>query len=292
MDTLKIILFDEDKLTQTIMESYLKELTFECSLEKYNEFNPAIINDFDCFKVVIVNINNSNSDLIEQIQALTRNKQNKFIIISSINSTDLQVKTLRAGCTDFLIKPIVKSDFIYSIQSIYNKKYRTSNNKANHMVYTAVSFNEFSGKTFFLTNLAQALSSYDKTLLIDCNIPNNVSAFIKNSSLNNSDILPDIKQYKNSNLFLYHNINFSEINFSELKKFFNYILIDYNKILDNKSLLQKNINRIFIISLPENTNIIEQQNKFEYIISLNINTSLVINRYNNRYISLIENFQK
>ncbi len=291
MNTLKILLFDEDKLTQTIVESYLKELTFECPLEKYNEFNPAVINDFDCFKVIIVNINSLNTDLIEKINVLSKNKQNKFVIISSIDSTDLQVRALRAGCADFLIKPIVKPDFIYSIQTLYNRNFRPFNPSPDCRIFTAVSFEEQTGKTFFLTNLAEALSLHEKTLLIDCNAESNTSLYIKNSLLNSSDFQINIKQYKKSNLFLYYNANFSDIDFKELKKYFSYILIDYNKIMNNEMLFKKYTDRNFILITPENTNISENKKMLGHISSLNINTDLIINRYNNKYISFVENFQ-
>ncbi len=287
MEELKILLFDEDKLTQTIIESYLKELTFECSLEKYSSFSESIINEFDGLKVIIVNINGSNKNLTEKISSLSSDKKNKFIIISSDGSTDLQVKSLRAGCCDFLIKPLIKSDFIYAIQTIYNKNFRNIDFLNSSRIFTAVSFDFQTGKTFFLINLAMALR--EKTLIINLNPADDIFSYIKNSSLTETEQYKNIKRYKNSDLFIADNLD--KQNLKELKKHFKYILIDYNEILKDTSGIMNETDRVFVLITPKNT-ISKDTNKYKNLLSLNKNINLIINKYDKKYSDFIESFQQ
>lgn len=280
MEALKILLFDEDKLTRTIIESYLKDLTFDCVLEKYNEFNEAIIQENDDFKVIIVNVNGSNNNLPEKIARFSNNKKNKFIIISSDNSTDLQVRALRAGCSDFLLKPLVKQDFIYAIRNLYNLTGQ-SGSKKSAKVISAVSFEQKAGKTFFLLNLSKALSSENKVLFLDYN--NGVYSFIKNSNYSDEPI----KQYKTSNLFIM--TPHTEFNTADLKKSFDYILIDYNfKTNDDLLKLCKESDFLFVILTHKEPNLKAIKN---FLTVSDKTTKLIINKYNKKFDNIIKKYQ-
>ena len=56
MEEIVILVFDEEELTKTLIESYLKEATFPYKLEKYNVYDESFINDYNGNKIIIVNI--------------------------------------------------------------------------------------------------------------------------------------------------------------------------------------------------------------------------------------------
>ena len=282
METLKILLFDEDKLTRTIIESYLKDLTFDCVLEKYNEFNEAIIQENDDFKVIIANVNGSNNDLPERIAKISSNRKNKFIIISNDNSTDLQVRSLRAGCSDFLLKPLVKSDFIYAIRNIYNSTGKAGTKKSAKVI-SAVSFEEKAGKTFFLLNLAKAVSSENKVLFLDCN--KSIYNFINKS--NCSDENNNIRQYKTSNLYIMTPKTAPDT--TELKKTFDYIFPDFNfKTNDDLLRLCQESDRIYIILTHKEPDIKAIKN---FLAVSDTTTKIIINKYNKKFDNIIKKYQ-
>lgn len=282
MDTLKILLFDEDKLTRTIIESYLKDLTFDCVLEKYNEFNEAIIQENNDFKVIIANVNGSNNDLPERIAKISSNKNNKFIIVSNDNSTDLQVRSLRAGCTDFLLKPLVKQDFIYAIRNIYNSTEKSGTKKCAKVI-SAVSFEEKAGKTFFLLNLAKALSTENKVLFVDYN--KSIYNFINKS--NCSDENNNIRQYKTSNLYIM--TPKTALDTTELKKSFDYIFPDYNfKTNDDLLKLCNESDFLYAILTHKKPDIKAIKN---FLTVSDKTTKIIINKYNKKFDNIIKNYQ-
>ena len=74
MNNVSILIFDEEELTKTLVESYLKELTFPFELKKYDEFDEQLIPK-DGYKIIIVNIGRSNLHLLDKISELSRDKK-------------------------------------------------------------------------------------------------------------------------------------------------------------------------------------------------------------------------
>ena len=96
-DRISIILFDDEEVTKTLVESYLNEITFHFNFINFAELDENLIPSDDNKKIIIVNINKSNSKNIEILDKIAHNKNNKLIIISYDKSTDMQVKALRCG---------------------------------------------------------------------------------------------------------------------------------------------------------------------------------------------------
>ncbi len=57
MGSVKIVIFDEEELTQTLVENYLKELIFPFKYEKYSEFAPELIDNEEENQIIILHIN-------------------------------------------------------------------------------------------------------------------------------------------------------------------------------------------------------------------------------------------
>ena len=97
-----IVLFDEEELTKTLIETYLKDLSFNFEVLKFNEFDETLIPATDEKKIIIANVSQINKDVFSSISKLSKSKNNLFIMISYDKSADLQVKSLRNGAKDFL----------------------------------------------------------------------------------------------------------------------------------------------------------------------------------------------
>ena len=158
MDNVDIIIFDEEDITGTLIESYLKGLTFDCNLQKYSSFNPDLLIDDGILKIVIVNLNINDFDIFNKISEYSNNKKIKFIAASYDSSANIQVKAFRAGAKDFLLKPLIKNDFVNSLNSVYDKYIRTSTSEIQGKIYTAVSNKNGDGNTSFLVNTAKEIA--------------------------------------------------------------------------------------------------------------------------------------
>ena len=168
MDEVKILIFDEEELTITLIEKYLNEVIFPFKLEKYSVFNSKLINEFEN-QIVIFNLNKFNLDCLESISKLSKRENVKFIAISYDFCTDIQVKAIKAGVSDYLIKPIIKQDFIYCINQIHKNVFMNSESRNNNQIYSVISMKENEGKTTFTINIAKETAdlSNKNVLIID-----------------------------------------------------------------------------------------------------------------------------
>lgn len=309
MANVKLLIFDEEDLTKTLAESFCQDLSFICGIEKYNEFSAALIEDVKEDKIIIVNVNKLNSDILKSISKLSVNKKNNFIVISYDNSTDLRVQALRAGARDLLSKPLIKHDFIYCIQKIYKINILQKNKINSAKVYTASSKEPGEGKTLFLINLAKELAdmSGEKVLLIDFNNSLDDISFLLNIEIvynanyyfnnindeNTAKLLSCLPRYKNSSLYIMANgfirnendkLNIQKFDesLSLLKKKFKYIFIDRN-MADGK--INDNVIRmsdvVFYLMPPATAESINVQADLGCFYS-NKKVRLVINKYENR----------
>lgn len=250
-----IVLFDEEELTKTLIESYLQEVTFPFSVLKFNEFDANLIPNTEEKKIIIVNVNKTNSKILAEIGKLTQNKNNLFLLISYDKSADLQVNALRTGAKDFLFKPIIQSDFINTITKIYKSFIMQNDVNVSAKVYSVLSVERAVGKTFFAFNLAKELADLtkEKVLIIDfnnnlndlfsildMNITYNTPYFVNKTTPENAkELFSMLPKYKNSSLYIMGNGTLrnseSKVNdmkiasfYNEVKKHFKYIIVDNN----------------------------------------------------------------
>lgn len=277
MDTIvQIILFDEEDLSKTLIESYLKEVTFSYKVAKFNEFQPALIPNDNDKKIIIVNVNKTNSKILSEISKLSQNKNNLFLLISYDKSADLQVNVLRTGAKDFLFKPLIQADFINSLMKIYNTEIKKNTDNSKSIVYSILSVEPSVGKTTFCFNLAYELAelSKEKVLLIDFNndindlnsiidiqISVNTPYFVnKLTNENEKELLSKIPRYKKSSLYVMANGNYrsSETtvdvlkipNFLEIvKKHYKFIImdVDFASVEQTDELVRKSDLSYFVI---------------------------------------------
>ena len=318
MDELRILVFDDEELTKTLIESYLKELTFPYTLEKYNDFDESFICDDNLNKIIIVNINKYNISVLDSISKLSQFKKNKFVLISNDNSTDLNVKSLRAGAQDFLPKPLVKSDFVYVIQKIYKKEFMEYSKSSNGKIYTAISVERGMGKTTFLINLAKEIAdaSGEKVLLIDFNndindlsfllnvdITYNTIHYMNNMTQENADnLLSKVSKYKNSSLYVMANgflrkggekISVRNIDsvLNILKQHYKYIFLDLDP---NEDAVERELVRLsdyVFVMMNSLISSLEKLKTFIEVIYKSKNIRLVLNKYEQKNVEKLEEIQ-
>ena len=320
MDKVNFIIFDEEEITKTLVESYLKELTFSYQIQKFNEFDESVFWDNGLYNIVIVNISKNNLSVLEKIEEFSKNKKNKFIVVSNDNSTDLHVKVLRVGAKDFLMKPLKKSDFLYSIQTIYKVEImNTPQKKSNSTIFVATSLDKGTGKTTFVINLAKELAdaSGEKVLLIDFNnttndisflldvdILMNTSSYInKLTNENAPKLLSKLARYQKSNLYVMANgfthTEDSKVDvrnvynaFQILKEHFKYIVIDLDK--ENEKLRDEvvaNSDVVWVLTNPSLQAFEKIKAKIDSSI-LRKNVRVVLNKYEKKYETSLESFQE
>ncbi len=250
---IQLIIFDEEELTKTLIESYLQECDIKCKILKFPQYEEGLIPNDDNEKIIIVNINKTIAKNLENLSKIAHNRNNKLITISYDKSADIQVKAIRAGADEFLYKPIVKSEFINAVQRIKKEANKNKDKKMASKIYSVVSAEHGVGKTFFAVNLAYELAklSKERVLLLDFNnsltdVFQILNINVKYSTMqyinllteeNASKALGKLVHYNDSSLYILgtgivsnseNDIDAKSLeNFiSIIKKYFRYIIID------------------------------------------------------------------
>ena len=318
MEEIRILIFDEEELTKTLIESYLKELTFPFKLEKYNSYEEDFVKNVSEHKIIIVNINKYNISILKSIEELSKDKKNKFIIVSYDNSTDLHVKSLRAGAQEFLLKPLVKADFVYALQKIYNKEIMEFKKNLNGKVYTAVSVEKGMGKTTFLINLAKEIAdaSGEKVLLIDFNNDINDLSFLLNIDIvyntihymnnlteeNADQLLSKVTSYKKSSLYVMANgflrkggekISVRKIDdvLNILKRHYKYIFLDIDPTDDKLERELVRLSDYVFVMMNSMISSLEKLKNFLEIMYKSKNVKLILNKYETKNVEKLEEIQ-
>ncbi len=302
-----IFLFDDELVTKTLVESYLSEITFSYEFAYFTEFDANIIPSDDTKKIIIININKTITKNIEILKKIAHNRNNKLIIISYDKSTDVQVKALRCGAKDFLIKPLIKSEFLNSLQKIYYNEINIKDKNMQSKIYSVISITKGVGKTFFALNLAKQLAQLtkEKVLLVDFN--NNLTdifqilrqtvyyttiQYVNTLNEENApEMLSQLIKYQDTSLHILGTGMCSNVNqeieesqistfFSILKKYFKYIIIDNDSSLGTADeVITNNADFVYLVIEPsfamaENTDSAVMQLKLK-----DKNVRVILNKY-------------
>ena len=275
---ISIILFDDEEVTKTLVESYLSEITFSYNFVNFTDFDEVLIPSDDNKKIIIVNINKTILKNIEILYKIAHNKNNKLVIISYDKSTDIQVKALRCGAKDFLFKPLIKSEFLNSLQKIYYDEINVKDKIMGSKIYSVISVTKGVGKTFFVLNLAKQLAkqSGEKVLIVDFN--NNLTDIFQILNMevhyttiryvnemtneNAAQMLSKLVNYGDVPLYILGTGMCSNINqslndnhlsnfFSILKNYYKYIIIDNDSSLGKSDeIIINNADFVYLIIEP------------------------------------------
>ncbi len=275
-NTVNIFLFDDEKITHTLIESYLSDVTFSYNLLVFDNVNTEEVLKYqDSLNIIIANVSLSDNEILDKLVILKQNKNNHIIIISYEASTDINVKAMRFGAEDFLLKPVVKQDFIYAVQKIY-QEFLKNKSSASSSILTVLSAREGEGKTTFIINLAEELSSVsgeevlivdfnnsirDVSMMLNLDISYSLPWFIDNIKDNNQDeIFDKAIKYSDSLVSIVasgmlgvkkftKDISKLDFFFKKAKERYRYILVDLNPDLEeyNAHVLNKLSDSIYIL---------------------------------------------
>ena len=274
---IKILIFDQDDLSRTLIENYLKECDFPYEICRYNEFDKALIKGELSYKFIFMDVSKRNISVLDDVKILSTNPKNIFFIISSELSTDIYVKALRSGAKEYLRKPLAKAEFLTAIKNQYKKEMLAPVKDDKSKIIAVTSYERGCGKTFFSINIARELAGItrERVLLIDFNDNlNNVTFsldidpvldtnyYIQNINENNAKMLfSKVFNYKKSSLYIISNglykssgtrLAFDNVQnfFNQAKKYFKYIVVDVNLSLDvtNETIFNNSDIIFYIIS--------------------------------------------
>ncbi|MGM9993242.1 MAG: CpaE family protein [Candidatus Avigastranaerophilus sp.] len=279
---IQFLIFDEDELSGTLIENYLKDVKFPFEIYKFNKFDKSKIKNDDLFyKFIFINITKRDFDILDDISICSTNSKNIFFMMSSEPTTDLYIKVLRAGTKEFLRKPLEKDSFLAAVKNNYReemiKDEKTKKRGAKIIAVTSLEKN--CGKTFSAINIASELAYVvkDRVLLMDFNENlNNVTFslnidqkhdthyYIDNITEENAGkILLEVYKYKDLPLYIMSSCmykaqrnkiltadNFQ--NFLDIvKRYFRYIVIDVNNDIEiTTKAIFGNTDMIFYLITP------------------------------------------
>ena len=211
----KIVILENDKDSAEIIKSYLSEIEGVETDKLFDNYDEGVTYSIETKPhIVLLALSNDIEQSKSMIQKLS--SQNINVIVLSANyTTNLVIQTLRAGAKDFLSKPLIKKDFIASINKYNNEDKKIINNSN---IISIFSNKGGIGKTAIATNLAVefARQTREKVVLVDLNLPlGDVTTFInikpsisitsavENATHNGAEaVLNACKQYKDTSLYV------------------------------------------------------------------------------------------
>lgn len=309
---IQTVIIDTEAQSIELLKLYLKEL---------EEFHLAgeyvdIVSGYNAIlesrpSIVIIDISKKTElalDIINKIS--TNHKTCKIVITSSDYSTDLIIKAMRAGAREFLPKPVIKEDFVNSLNKLKEQisGFHSENKKCR--VITTFSNKGGIGKTAIATNLALELANMTKekvalidlnlqlgdiTTFLDINPSFDISYVIQNlSRIDETFLLSTMEKYKETSLYVLadppyleqaEDITAEQIStlFEVLKQTFSYIVVDTGTAFDGKTITALDnsdlILLITIVNLPAIRNCQRCLDLFERLGYEKEKTKIVLNRY-------------
>lgn len=306
------IIIDSEETSRTLMKNYLNAIEEISIVDEFDDifagYNFILENRP---QLAIIDISDKTQIALDLISKLTTNQKNiKIIVVSYDMSSETIIKTLRAGAREFLVKPLIESDFIASINKIKELIAGNINDANKCKVITTFSNKGGIGKTAIATNLAVEIANITKekvalidlnlqmgdvTTFLDLNPAFNTSYVIENlERLDETFLLGTLEKYKNLSLFVLADppdLEQAEIITSEeiatliniLKNTFSYVIIDTTSSFDGKTITALDssdlILLIAIVNLPSIRNCQRCLDLFRRLGYEKDKIKFIINRY-------------
>jgi pilus assembly protein CpaE len=306
------VIIDTEEQSAEVLSLYLKELEYIHVTDVFTDFIKgfnSIMETRPAFVIIDVSTKAELAlDLISKISA--NHKTCKVIVTSSNYSTDLIVKAMRAGAREFLPKPLIKEELVYSLNKLKEQVTGVTNENEKCRVITTFSNKGGIGKTAIATNLALELANITKekvalidlnlqlgdiTTFLDINPTFDISYVIQNlSRIDETFLLSTLEKYKDTNLYILadppyleqaEDITAEQIStlFSVLKQTFSYIVVDTGSNFDGKTITALDnsdlILLITIVNLPAIRNCQRCMDLFERLGYEKNKIKIILNRY-------------
>ena len=258
---------------------------------------------------VIVNISEKTDYILNVIsKILSVNKNCKIIALTDEYSSNIVIKSMRAGIREILSYPIIKEDFIKTLEKLRNQNLEVKDQKSR--VITVFSNKGGVGKTSIAVNLSLELANItkEKIALVDLNlqmgdittfldiVPSfDISYPINNLYKMNSEfLLNTLERYKDTNLYVLAEPpsleNAKKITSEQirelikiLKKTFSYVIIDISPNFENKTIAALDnsdlILLVTMVNLPAIRNCQRCLDIFDRLGYRKNKTQIVLNRF-------------
>lgn len=277
------IIIDNEETSRKLIKTYLNAVEEISVVDEFDDifagYNFILENRP---QLAIIDISEKTQIALDLISKLTTNQKNiKVIVVSYDMTSETIIKALRAGAREFLVKPLIESDFVNSVNKIKELISGNINDVNKCKVITTFSNKGGIGKTAIATNLAVEIANITKekvalidlnlqmgdvTTFLDLNPAFNTSYVIENlERIDETFLLSTLEKYKNLSLFVLADppdLEQAEIITSEeiatliniLKNTFSYVIIDTTSSFDGKTITALDnsdlILLIAIVNLP------------------------------------------
>lgn len=309
---IQTIILSEQNNTIELIKLYLEETgKFEfltgtsdflkaCSFIKSNS-NMLIIADLSGYQEQTLNF-------ISKINAEFPNV--RFLAISDKLNTDIVIRSMRVGATDFISMPLIKAEFNETLDKIYTDISGGKPKKSKCRVISVYSNKGGVGKTSIATNLAVEISkitkenvalvdlnfqSGDVTTFLDLKPAYNISYMLQNlDKINEEFLLSTLEKYKDTSLYILsdppflkqvENIPLKNISklIEKLRDTFSYVIVDTSANFDNKSVktLEESdlVFFVTIVNLPALRNCQRCLEMFEKLGFPKDKIQIIVNRF-------------
>jgi len=311
MDPVTVIIIDKDdssiySLKKNFESSGCKVInTFNNLMAGYNavvDLKPDI---------VFIDISENIDQALDMLEKMSVQHRSCIIFVSSYeSSTELVIKSMRAGAREFLIKPIQKDNLDIALKKSKMLLYNEKKGNTQSRIYTIFSNKGGIGKTTIATNLAYSISKTtgQRVALVDLNLqlgdvttfldlrPSFDISYVANNinRIDESFLLSTLEKYKDNNLYILadppyleqaEEITSDQISavLNTLKTVFPYIIIDTSSNFDSKTITCLDISdSILLISMINLPSIRNSQRCLDLFNRLDYNPDkikLIINRY-------------
>lgn len=307
-----ILIISEENSLIELLKSYADESENFSYLSAASDFSKA----YDAVKelkqvLLIVDISGYQEQALNFVSKVTSDcPRCRVITLFDKPDTDIVIRALRVGASDFVSMPVIKSEFMNSLEKIYNDLSNNNPQKSKCQVITVYSNKGGVGKTSIAVNLSYELAKITKenVALIDLNFqlgdvatfldlkPSfNISYMLKNLDKINGDfLLSTLEKYKDTSLYVLadppyikhtEKISSKDVTklFDILKETFSYVVVDTSGGFEKNALTAiENSDLVLlgaIVNLPALRNC---QRCIEYFEKLGIEKDkiqVVVNRF-------------
>ena len=306
------VIIDSDDTSRGLVASFLEKVQdinivgkFQDAINSYGEIIELHPN------LIIVDISQRTQLTLDVIVKFSKNLRNaKIIVLSYDTDSELVIKSLRAGAREFLVKPLIESDFIDSIEKMKDLILGNINDTTKCKVITTFSNKGGIGKTSIATNLAFELASLtnEKVALVDLNFqmgdvttfldlnPSFDTSYVVNNleRIDETFLLSTLEKYKDTSLYVLADppdLEQAEVITSEnittlinvLRSVFSYVIIDTTRSFDGKTITALDnsdlILLVAILNLPSVRNCQRCFDLFKRLGYQKDKVKLIINRY-------------
>ena len=306
------VIIDPENNSREIILNYLAKIEDINVTQEFNDVLTAMNFITESRpNLIIVDISQKTQMALDIIVKISNTlKNSKIIVLSYDMSPETVIKALRAGAREFLVKPLIESEFIQATKKLKDLILGNINDTTKCKVITTFSNKGGIGKTAIATNLAVELANMTKerVALIDLNMQmGDVTTFLDlNPSFDTSYVinnleridegflLSTLEKYGNSSLYVLADppdLEQAEVITSDnittlinvLRNVFSYIIIDTTASFDGKTITALDnsdlVLLISIINLPSVRNCQRCFDLFKRLGYTKDKIKIIINRY-------------